>query len=123
MTDGINSGTLTGNSEIPKILSPIVRVTKAVCDYYGQPLEVILGPKRHADFVRCRDLSIWTTKQVIPNSSYSALARRFNRDHTTIISSYRRVESRMAVDAGYRHEAEKLVELCRPLAPTTGGQQ
>jgi chromosomal replication initiator protein len=44
----------------------------------------------------------------VSGASYLALARRFNRDHTTIIHGVRAVEQRIATDAEVRRRIDSL---------------
>jgi len=87
-------------------------VIKAVAYHYGISRNDILSPRRDKDVVRPRQLAAYLCKE-LTTRSLPEIGRRMDRDHSTIIASIRRINSRLA--AGQEGLAESIEEIKREI--------
>lgn len=73
--------------------SPVTvdRIFKVVAENYGVAVEDIKGQKRNANIAMARHMSIYLVRRNT-NLSLEDIGKRFDRDHSTVISSIRRIE-------------------------------
>jgi chromosomal replication initiator protein len=73
--------------------SPVTveRICKIVAEYYGVTAEDIRGQKRNAGIAMARHMCIYLVRNNT-NLSLEDIGERFARDHSTVISSIRRIE-------------------------------
>ena len=71
------------------------RITTVVCDYFGVNILDVCGPKRNREFVYARDIAIFLCRNLIKDITQEKIGEFFNRDHSTIINSCKKVEERM----------------------------
>lgn len=97
--------------------------TRAICngvaEYFGITTEELLGRDRSKSFCEARSIAMWLVRRRF-GLSYPELGREFKRDHTTCISSVRRVE-RARPDGLLRATADNLAAdllECVLLVPT-----
>jgi hypothetical protein len=65
----------------------------------GFTFEDIVGEGRTRNVVAARHLIVWEVKMIWPDASWPELGRILgDRDHTTILYSYRKVEAQMRCD-------------------------
>lgn len=68
-------------------------VQKAVCDYFGIRLADLKGKRRHRSVTFPRMLAMYLCRQHL-STSYPELGERFGgKDHTTVLSACRKIES------------------------------
>lgn len=91
------------------------KVVKCVSKRYAIPEEDILGKKRSQEIVRPRHISIYLIRR-LTDMSLPAIAKVYNRDHTTIMASIENVEKdlKSSPDLAYRIE-EMIKELKNPV--------
>ena len=77
-------------------------VIDAVCQETGFSRIALLGRNRRHDWCRARHLMIYVANEIWPERSDSQLARRFNRDHTTVLNSLRRAAHFLETDQNFR---------------------
>ena len=77
-----------------KKLSP-ERITSAVCEYFGISMLDVCGVKRNREFVYARDISIYLCRTLIKEITQAKIGEFFNRDHSTIINSCKKIEDRL----------------------------
>lgn len=63
----------------------------------GIPVEELLGPSRKPRVNEARQLAIYTIRTLC-QISYPAIARYFSRRHTTMITSYQKMQEKLAKD-------------------------
>lgn len=90
----------------------VPQIKKAVCDYFGISEEDLTGTKRDSAIVRPRQIAMYLCKEMVSGISYPAIGSYFgDRDHTTVMHSYKKVEKHLE-DAYYsvaiRNVKEKL---------------
>ena len=64
---------------------------------YGISKEEMIGPKRNKEIANARHACVYLIRQVT-DMSLPAIAKVFNRDHATIMSSLKNIESRIKTD-------------------------
>ncbi len=92
---------LLGGAE--PVSSTLDRVFITVTKKYGISREEMVGPKRNKEIANARHACIFLIRQVT-DMSLPAIAKVFNRDHATIMSSLKNVDSRMQVDSDFLAE-------------------
>jgi len=90
----------------------MLTVVRDVAKRHGLKPSVIRGPRRDRYAVHARDEVVWILRQ--PEASYPLIGHLLNRDHSTIISAFRRFEARLEaepelaarmIESGYRVES------------------
>ena len=89
---------LLGGAE--PVSSTLDRVFLTVTKKYGVSKEDIIGPKRNKEIANARHACVYLIRQVT-DMSLPAIAKVFNRDHATIMSSLKNVESRSKTDPDF----------------------
>lgn len=92
---------LLGGAE--PVSSTLDRVFITVSKKYGISREEMVGPKRNKEIANARHACIFLIRQVT-DMSLPAIAKVFNRDHATIISSLKNVDNRMQTDSDFLAE-------------------
>lgn len=65
----------------------------------GFTYDEITGPERFRSIVAARHLIAWEVKKIWPQASWPELGRIFgDRDHTTLLSCFRKMEAKMRCD-------------------------
>lgn len=91
------------------VVPPLIdEVKRAVCNFYGLTNIQIISERRELTTTRPRQIAIYLAKH-LTGKSYPEIARRFGkRDHTTAISSVRRIEALCAKDWQIAHDVAHL---------------
>lgn len=78
--------------------SPCKAHIKRRCEEMGIPYATLIGPDRHRQFCKARQLLMWEIKTIIkPTVSWPELGRLFGgRDHTTAIHAVRKIAAQKA---------------------------
>ena len=82
-------------------------IQKAVTEYYGLRRGDLSSPRRERRIVGPRQVAMWLCKQLTP-MSLPDIGSRFNRDHSTVVHSTRRVDERLANEPVLAEDVEKL---------------
>jgi chromosomal replication initiator protein len=85
----------------------VAEIQSAVADHYGITVEQILSPRRNASIVWPRHVAMWLAREMT-GLSFPALARQFNRDHSTIIYAGQRVIRRIQNDESAARDIDLL---------------
>lgn len=88
------------NVTVDKIFTSIYRK-------YGISREEIVGPKRNKEIAAARHIAVYLILK-ITEMSQNNVAKIFERDHTTILSSKQAIEKRLRTDAAFVEELEEL---------------
>lgn len=86
---------LLGGAE--PVSSTLDRVFITVTKKYGISKEEMIGPKRNKEIANARHACVYLIRQVT-DMSLPAIAKVFNRDHATIMSSLKNIDSRSKTD-------------------------
>ena len=71
------------------------RITNVVCKHFNVDILDICGPKRNREFVLARDIAIYECRNLLKDITQEKIGEFFNRDHSTIINSCKKVEIRL----------------------------
>jgi len=83
-------------------------VQKEVANYFNVKLADLKSPKRHQAIARPRQIAMYLARKLC-KASYPELGQRFGgKDHTTVLSACRKIESLVASDPKTRHTVEEL---------------
>jgi len=94
----------------PSWVNAIKRIQHAVCEEYNISLAVLCSQRRHKSIVRPRQIAMYLCR-TLTDRSFPEIGRRFGgRDHTTVLSAVRRVETICASDEEFRGRIGALAE-------------
>jgi chromosomal replication initiator protein len=83
-------------------------VQKEVANYFNVKLTDLKSPKRHQAIARPRQIAMFLARKLC-KASYPELGQRFGgKDHTTVLSACRKIESLVQSDPKTRHTVEEL---------------
>jgi len=86
-------------------------IIDSVCRFYDISPNAILGPTRKKKIARARQIVIYLAREKI-KQSYSAIGRKLgNRDHTTILYSYRKIKKEIAQNGGLHRDIKFILSL------------
>ena len=85
------------------------KIFSAVFNKYNVSKEELLGQKRTKDIAHARHISIYLIRE-ITEMSFPSLGKLFNRDHTTMIESCKRVSNDVAKDPLFSMELSELAK-------------
>ncbi len=83
------------------------KIFGAVYNKYGISKEDIVSPKRNKEIALARNVCIFLIREII-DMSYPSIKKIFNRDHATIMASYKNMLSRYQLDSGFSMEMDEL---------------
>ena len=100
-------------SMLARHLRPARVIQEEVADYFGlqEGRAAILGGQRSKTIARARKLAMWLTRQRL-GYSFPEIGAAFDRDHTTVMSACKGVESAIASGESWALEARR--QLCGP---------
>jgi len=83
-------------------------VQKEVAAYFNVKLADLKSPKRHQAIARPRQIAMYLARKLC-KVSYPELGQRFGgKDHTTVLSAFRKIDGLVQTDAKTRHTVEEL---------------
>jgi len=83
-------------------------VQKEVASYFNVKLADLKSPKRHQAIARPRQIAMYLARKLC-KVSYPELGQRFGgKDHTTVLSAFRKIEGLVQTDPKTRHTVEEL---------------
>lgn len=85
------------------------KIVETVSKKYGVPVDEIYGRKRNKQIANARNISIYIIRQVT-SLSQTAIAQLFSRDHTTVISSLKAVESEIKTNSLFEIEISEMIK-------------
>ncbi|MBQ7335311.1 MAG: chromosomal replication initiator protein DnaA [Clostridia bacterium] len=85
----------------------VEKIFGAVCRKYGVSKESITGSKRNKDIASARHISIYLIRE-LTEMSYPSIAKIFERDHSTIISSCNLIATNILKDPMFSAEINDL---------------
>ena len=99
------SDVLSGNEPVNITVD---RILAAVSRRYGISTEDIKAKKRSADIVNARHICIYLIRQ-LTDISFNSIGEFFSRDHATIISAFKKVESNVSTSQHFANEIQELM--------------
>jgi chromosomal replication initiator protein len=83
-------------------------VQKEVAAYFNVKLSDLKSPKRHQAIARPRQIAMYLARKLC-KTSYPELGQKFGgKDHTTVLSAFRKIEGLVTTDPKTRHTVEEL---------------
>ncbi len=83
-------------------------VKKEVASYFNVKLSDLNSPKRHQAIARPRQIAMYLARKLC-KVSYPELGQKFGgKDHTTVLSAFRKIEGLVQTDPKTRHTVEEL---------------
>lgn len=96
-------------TEKEKKLTP-ERITNTVCDVFGLSLLDVCGPRRNREFVYARDIAIYLCRDMIKDITQEKIGEFFGRDHSTVINSCSKIESKLKTEKDIKDYIKNIKE-------------
>lgn len=87
-------------------------IIDTVCKYYNVKKEQVLGKSRPKNVVIPRQMAMYIAREEL-NDSFPALVKYFNKDHSTIVHAYERVQKALKNNDRTRKELEDILTLLK----------
>lgn len=85
----------------------VERIFSAMTDRYGISRADMVGKKREKAIAEARHISVYLIRE-ITEMSFPNIGKLYDRDHTTILSSYQKISRRVATDPAFALELGEL---------------
>ena len=92
---------------MPHYLDRTSRIQQIVASYYKLDYEDMFSPVRDAYICQPRQIAMYLVREVVGLSS-PRIARRFRKDHSTVLSAFKAVERRLLTQSWLPGEMETL---------------
>jgi len=83
-------------------------VVDAVCKNYRVSRQDVIGSRRTVDLVRPRQVAMYLIRKLTPRTMPEIAKHLGNRDHTTILYGYRKIERLIASDIALRNRVDSI---------------
>jgi chromosomal replication initiator protein len=97
-------------------------IQEAVCSILGVSRQELLSPTRTARVAEARQLSMYLARDLTP-LSLAQIARRFKRDHTTVLHAVRAVSSRLDPASDTSRVVHRVRELLTTSQPAAAAER
>ena len=87
-------------------------IIDTVCKYYNVKKEQVLGKSRPKNVVIPRQMAMYIAREEL-NDSFPALVKYFNKDHSTIVHAYERVQKALKNNHRTRKELKDILTLLK----------
>lgn len=87
-------------------------IIDTVCKYYNIKKEQVLGKSRPKNVVIPRQMAMYIAREEL-NDSFPALVKYFNKDHSTIVHAYERVQKALKNNDRTRKELKDILTLLK----------
>lgn len=87
-------------------------IIDTVCNYYNVKKEQVLGKSRPKNVVIPRQMAMYIAREEL-NDSFPALVKYFNKDHSTIVHAYERVQKALKNNDRTRKELKDILTLLK----------
>lgn len=87
-------------------------IIDTVCKYYNVKKEQVLGKSRPKNVVIPRQMAMYLAREEL-NDSFPALVKYFNKDHSTIVHAYERVQKALKNNDRTRKELKDILTLLK----------
>ena len=89
---------LRTNAPAPDTMATVEDIQRAVCEHFSIRMSDMRSHRRHRSIAHPRMIAMYLCRQRL-RTSYTELGDRFGgKDHTTVMSAVRRIESRLSAD-------------------------
>lgn len=89
-------------------------IQKEVASFYKIKVADLVGQSRVRDIVTCRHIAIYLCR-MLTNLPYDTIGRKFNKDHSTAIASFNKVEGMIKDSPSTAEEVETLKKIIKDL--------
>jgi chromosomal replication initiator protein len=92
-------------------------IMRVVAKEYRITFEIMTSRRRTQYVAATRQIAMYLCRVLLPSrraNSWNALGRKFNRDHTTVLHGYRKIE-RLVADGTLRDQVQTLEQRVRAL--------
>lgn len=98
-------------AEAKKMKAPKVgEIQNAVSNFYGVKVHDLTSARRTGELIHPRQVAVYLAKTLTPHS-YPEIGRRFgNRDHTTMLYSFRKIDKMIKSSADVRDEVNAITK-------------
>lgn len=87
------------------------QIVQVVCEFYDILPEEVFSCTRKKEIVKARHIIVYLTRDKL-KKSYPFIGRRLgNRNHTTVIYSYKKIRKKLEKDQDLKREIETILEL------------
>lgn len=84
------------------------RILQTVASYYKIKISDLTGSSRKGEFIIARHMAMWLVKKIL-ELPLVEIGRLFsNRDHTTILSAIKKIETQIVIDKAVKMAADKI---------------
>ena len=83
------------------------KIFSAVFNKYGISKEDLTGPKRNKEIANARHISVYLIREMT-EMSFPNIAKLYNRDHSTIMTSYNTMHQKAQMDASFSLQMSEL---------------
>ncbi len=83
-------------------------VKKIVAKKYNTSTKKMISKQRHKNILEARQTAIFICRDLL-NMTYKEIGKHFNRDHTTIMNSYRKINNKRNRDIEYKSSIKKMI--------------
>lgn len=87
-------------------------IIDTVCKYYNVKKEQVLGKSRPKNVVIPRQMAMYIAREEL-NDSFPSLEKYFNKDHSTIVHAYKRVQKELKNNDRTRKELKDILTLLK----------
>lgn len=94
---------ITGSKEFT--MESIIR---SVCSFLNISEDVLVSPQRKFHIKEARHIAVYLIRTNVVGITLQEIAHKFNRDHSTILSSIHVVEDGIRFDRAYRKKIETI---------------
>ena len=89
---------LRSSAPAPETMASVEDIQRAVCEHFNIRMSDMRSHRRHRSIAHPRMIAMYLCRQRL-RTSYTELGDRFGgKDHTTVMSAVRRIESRLSAD-------------------------
>jgi chromosomal replication initiator protein len=94
--------------EVTDRITSVEDIQRATCEFYGLAMKELLSDRRHRGVSLPRMVAMYIARERL-KLSYPDIGRRFGgKDHTTVISAYRKIEGLMQTDEQIQRAVERI---------------
>ncbi len=93
-------------------------IIDTVCKYYNVKKEQVLGKSRPKNVVIPRQMAMYIAREEL-NDSFPSLEKYFNKDHSTIVHAYERVQKELKNNDRTRKELKDILTLLKRIRKST----
>ena len=96
------------NRELRERQTSVEDIQKATCEFFGLAMKELLSDRRHRGVSLPRMVAMYITRERL-KLSYPDIGRRFGgKDHTTVISGYRKIQALLETDEQIQRAVERI---------------